>query len=101
MKFQLRNTYSQRIILAQINRSTQVFEGKNANNLAISFQYYLLLTGSGIFKSTKSKKWGPGPITKPSIGTQGHAMVSDGWYLVAESITFWKKKMKLFFEFFC
>ena len=50
---------------------------RSIKNLAILCQYYLQHI-AGTFKSTKPEKGGPGPITSPSIGTQGHAWVSDG-----------------------
>ena len=61
--------------------NSQIFEGTNVKNLAILSQYYLQHI-AGTFKSTKSEKGGPGPIPNPSIATQGHAWVSDGWYWV-------------------
>ena len=71
--------------------NTQKFEGANVKNLAILCQYYLLLI-AGTFKSTKSQKGGPGPIPNPSIGMQGHAVVSDAWYWLAKL----KKSLKKF-----
>ena len=53
--------------------------GSKCKNPAILSQYYLQHI-AGTFKSTKSEKGGPGPIPNPSIATQGHAWVSDGWY---------------------
>ena len=75
------------------------FEGTNVKNLAILTQYYLQHI-AGIFKSTKSEKGGQGPIPNPSIATQGHAWVSDGWYWVAKSIKILKKKKKKKIQFF-
>ena len=65
--------------------------GSKCKNPAILSQYYLQHI-AGTFKSTKSEKRGQGPIPNPSIGTQGHAWVSDGWYSVAKSIKNLKKK---------
>ena len=73
--------------------NSQIFEGTNVKNLAILSQYYLQHI-AGTFKSTKSEKGGQGPIPNPSIGTQGHAWVSDGWYSVAKAIKILKKKKK-------
>ena len=64
--------------------------GSKCKNPAILSQYYLQHI-AGTFKSTKSEKGGPGPIPNPSIATQGHAWVSDGWYWVG---IFEKKKLK-------
>ena len=77
--------------------NSQIFEGTNVKNLAILSQYYLQHI-AGTFKSTKSEKGGQGPIPNPSIATQGHAWVSDGWYWVAKSIKIWKnfEKKKFF-----
>ena len=65
--------------------NSQIFEGTNVKDLAILSQYYLQHI-AGTFKSTKSEKGGQGPIPNPSIGTQDHAWVSDGWYCAAKSI---------------
>ena len=70
--------------------NSQIFEGTNVKNLVILSQYYLQHI-AGTFKSTKSEKGGQGPIPNPSIATQGHAWVSDGWYWVG---IFEKKKIE-------
>ena len=96
LKFQFRNT----VYYIDSNQwNSQIFEGTNVKNLVILSQYYLQHI-AGTFKSTKSEKGGQGPIPNPSIDTQGHAWVSDGWYWVAKSIKILKKKKKKFFFFF-
>ena len=79
--------------------NTQIFEGTNVKNLAILSQCYLQHI-AGTLKSTKSEKGGQVPTPNPSIGTQGHAWVSDGWYSVAKPIKILKKKNFFFFFFF-